>query len=101
MDSDLDSPIKRDLQVDLVGYPGHLSREKLLLHHNDIKGKDVDEAILAANQILPEGTLCVTTGHILENGINPTYRLSTTSGMSGGPVLLNGKVIGKRILCLK
>ena len=38
--------------------------------------------------------LVVTHGPVNSGGMMPTYRLSTVRGMSGSPVILNGKVVG-------
>ena len=80
--------------IDVMGYPGNY--EVSLATDPDIPFPDVPRGkrFELANQILPRWQLAISYGSTLSNGDNPTYDLSTIGGMSGGPVLLNGRVIG-------
>ena len=71
----------------------------MMLLHSEIEGDNVDKAISDGRKLLPLGVLAVSAGKIIENGPNLTYHRSTTAGMSGGPVILNGKVVGISHIC--
>ena len=81
--------------IDVIGYPGNY--EVSLANDPDIPIPDVPRGrrFTLASQILPRWQLSISYGFTLSNGDNPTYNLSTVGGMSGGPVLRNGKVIGE------
>ena len=91
---DFDSKFDAGVQVDIVGYPGSHSDERLMLLHSEINGDNVEKAMADAQTLLPTGQLVISTGQIIQDARNPTYRASTTAGMSGGPVVLNGKAVG-------
>jgi hypothetical protein len=79
--------------LDLIGYPG--AYDVILI--NRLHGKDVSDvssAYTEAKSILPKWKLTVTCGKIISTGDNPQYNLSTIGGMSGGPVIYRGNVIG-------
>ena len=90
---DLESQLEPGDKVDVVGYPGYHDRDRMLILHSELK-HNIDEAMSDADILLPPGQLSVSFGEIIRDGKNPTYRLSTTAGMSGGAVVFNGKVIG-------
>ena len=90
---DLDSQLEPGDKVDVVGYPGSHDKSRMLILHPEVKD-NVDEAMADADVLLPPGQLSVSFGEIIRDGKNPTYRLSTTAGMSGGAVMFNGRVIG-------
>jgi hypothetical protein len=93
---ELDLEIRRKPgdKVDVIGYPACHDKDRMLILHSELKD-NIEEAISDANTLLPPGQLSVSYGEIIKDGANPTYRLSTTAGMSGGAVVLNGKVIGR------
>jgi V8-like Glu-specific endopeptidase len=79
--------------VDVIGYPGNYDERWLENQHKHIID-DTDNLMTVATDILPKWRLSVTCGPFLEIGVEGTYHLSTCGGMSGGPVVYNGKVIG-------
>jgi V8-like Glu-specific endopeptidase len=91
---DLEGNLNVDDVIDVVGYPGTISEDRLLISHHLITNANLDQALQNAKLLLPSGTLAVTTGVITSTGEMPTFRASTTHGMSGAPVVRKGKVIG-------
>jgi hypothetical protein len=85
-------PLPEGLNVDLVGYPGWYTAP-ILAHTQGFVLSDIEEQDI--RQILPRCELVLSHGTILEPGALVTYKLSTTGGMSGGPVIVNGKAVGK------
>lgn len=80
--------------VDIVGYPGVYSEHYVQsMHHGPIDGELVDDVFA----LFPKSQLVVTHGPVVLGGIMPTYRVSSVSGMSGSPVIMNGKVKGKNL----
>jgi hypothetical protein len=78
--------------VDVVGYPGLYDEYYIQsMHDAAIEWEAVNDVL----DLFPKHELVITHGPIVDRGIMPTYRLSTVTGMSGSPVLFNGKVIGK------
>ena len=90
---DFDATFSEGMQVDIIGYPGRCNRDRLLLTQSEINGSNTDQAEESAKELLPEGVLSVSGGEIIADGLNPTYRISTTHGMSGTPFAFNGKVV--------
>ena len=83
--------LKSDDPVDVVGYPGQYSyRDVRNMHPGLIDGDLVEDVF----ELFPQGRLLVTYGLVVLGGFMPRYRLSTVSGMSGSPVIMNGKVKG-------
>jgi V8-like Glu-specific endopeptidase len=84
--------LTQDLAVDLIGYPGMYTANHLAKTQNfvlsDIEEQDVHE-------LLPRCELVLSHGKVLQHGALVSYKLSTTGGMSGGPVVVNGKAVGK------
>ena len=78
--------------VDTVGYPANYDELWIKEHHPTIP--DASLAIQQAIIILPKWRLVVSSGNLISTGNNPEYKLSTCGGMSGGPVVYKGKVIG-------
>ena len=77
--------------VDVVGYPGLYDERYVRRMHPDlIRGDLVDNVF----ELFPKSQLVVTHGSVVLGGIMPTYRLSTIAGMSGSPVVVNGKAKG-------
>jgi Trypsin-like peptidase domain len=77
--------------VDIIGYPGLYNEEYVQgMHHLPLKWRTVTDFI----ELFPKLELIITHGTIVMGGMMPTYRLSTVKGMSGAPVIVNGKVIG-------
>jgi V8-like Glu-specific endopeptidase len=89
--------IHSGVSVDVVGYPGKYDEDFLQQEHGT-EVDDIDEAYRIAKTILPRRELAITYGIVMSGGDNPVYRLSSISGMSGGPVILDGRVIGKTVL---
>jgi hypothetical protein len=86
-------PLKRGEAVDIVGYPGLYSDRYIKTKH----GRDVkidSGAIHDIQSLLPKCKLTVTHGPVV-NGAVASYKVSTIAGMSGGPVIVNGKCVGK------
>jgi hypothetical protein len=83
--------------IDLIGYPGLYGPQYVL----DTQGKAAGGGKQALDDIadlLPTCELTVSYGPVMDNFRTPiftSYRVSTISGMSGSPVVLNGKVVGK------
>lgn len=80
-------------RVDVVGYPGHYSDRYVQKMH---PAESVDrDAIEAFTGLFPRCELIVSHGTVESSGNRPTYNLSTVVGMSGSPVMMSDKVIGK------
>ena len=79
--------------VDVIGYPG-LYDDQYAWSMNHAATRDSVKDLM---ELFPKRQLIVTHGPLVHCGIMPTYRLSTVGGMSGGPVMLNGEVIGKNV----
>jgi len=87
-----------DDPVDVVGYPGLYSeRDVQNMHPGLIDGDIVDNVF----ELFPKSRLVVTHGVVVLGGFMPRYRVSTVSGMSGSPVIVNGKVRGIVIVLLQ
>lgn len=86
---------KEGIGIDVMGYPGNyevaLSEDPEVSIPDEPRGRRFQ----LANEILPRWQLAISFGSVISGGTNPTYYLSTIGGMSGGPVLLNGKVVGE------
>ena len=91
---DLTGTIDHGDVIDILGYPGPINEGGILVSHSSITNANLDKAVDNARQLLPSGTLVVTFGTIIDAGDLPTFRASTTHGLSGAPVVHNGKVIG-------
>lgn len=80
--------------VDVIGYPGMFTAKQVLHMHpsEDLVDRHMVRDVEA---LFPKRELVITHGSILFGGIRPCYRLSTVVGMSGAPVVLNGKVVGE------
>ena len=77
--------------VDIIGYPGIYNERYIQsMHHGAIDGDLLDDVF----SLFPKSQLVITYGPVVLGGIMPTYRVSTVSGMSGSPVIVNGKVRG-------
>jgi V8-like Glu-specific endopeptidase len=88
---DTTTRLAKDFAVDILGYPGDHSLAYLSkLHHLRLGPADRDQL----ESILPHLELIVSHGNVLEANDRVFYRLSTTGGMSGGPVIYNGKAVG-------
>ena len=88
-----DAPLSKDNVVDIVGYPGDLKETWWEKYHTGVK--DVREGWAAARKMLPLKTLTVTRGSVKRIGKGIIYsKISTCTGMSGGPLLSNGYSYG-------
>jgi len=86
-----ESGLDVDDLVDVVGYPGLYSeRDVRNMHPGLIDGDIVDDVF----ELFPKSRLVITHGLVVLGGFMPRYRVSTVSGMSGSPVIVNGKVRG-------
>ena len=82
--------------VDVVGYPGMYNERYVReMHDKPVDGEMLDNVLDNILNLLPRSRLVVTHGPVNSGGMMPTYRLNTVRGMSGSPVILNGKVVGK------
>jgi hypothetical protein len=81
--------LEPDTAIDMLGYPGAYGREYL-------RQKQKYEVSIAdegdVKRLLPSWKLVVSHGPVLQPG--DRYKVSTIGGMSGGPVILNGKAVG-------
>lgn len=86
-------PRECDGVVDVLGYPGEYSAREVMKMHpvpEQVNNDMVDDV----HTLFPKRELIITHGSIKIGGNQPHYRVSTVKGMSGGPVLMKGKVIG-------
>jgi hypothetical protein len=81
--------------VDVIGFPGELSRWSLA---NREGLTDIDKGFEAAKKLLPEGDLTITRGTVQSVGNLISYKLSTVQGMSGSCVVYQGRAIGEQHL---
>jgi hypothetical protein len=80
------------VKVDLVGYPGSYSSQYVAKTQElPLLGKSEYRDI---EELLPSHELTITHGTVILGGKTCTYRVSTIGGMSGSPVVVNGKVVG-------
>jgi hypothetical protein len=86
-------PCECDGVVDVLGYPGDYSARDVMKMH-PLSGEVDGDMIHDVETLFPKRQLVITHGSINIGGIRPCYRVSTVKGMSGGPVIMNGKVIG-------
>jgi hypothetical protein len=82
------------MDVDVLGYPGNYTLKSLESEYKSDGIRDMATAFDTAKKILPQRTLIVSYGKCKTKGPNPTYDLSAIGGMSGGPVVRNGKAVG-------
>ena len=91
---ELSDILTQDALVNVLGYPAEYSDRSLAKEYGEV----VPDALFAgydeARKTLPKWTLVTSCGPVLTVGENLEYRLSTINGMSGGPVVYNGKVYG-------
>jgi len=92
---DVNCSVQAGETVYVMGYPARYNVEHLKLNNPEI---DISTQLPRIKQMLPEGTLCVTTGPLISNN-GPAkireYRLSATAGMGGGPVIgRRGSIFG-------
>jgi hypothetical protein len=81
--------------VDIVGYPGHMTRKQKECFEKKASLNDPNQSMKEAELMLPPKTLTVSRGVVegIENGLI-RYRLSSLCGMSGGCLIYNGTVYG-------
>jgi len=86
------SRVPKGTEVDLIGYPGDYTMAYL----SQLIGYPLatDEEYNQVRKIVPANRLLVSHGKVVEENDRLVYKLSTTGGMSGGPVIYNNKVIG-------
>ena len=90
---DTSMPLITNSEIDIVGYPGPIVQEKL----EEVQGFNLLPSDLSkVATIFPPRQLIVSHGKILEeSSVTPRYKLSTTFGMSGSPVIFQGKAVGQ------
>jgi hypothetical protein len=87
-----------DATVDILGYPGsYTSRD--VQGMRDIQKIDVSSELVDSMNddvcaLFPKCSLVITHGSVTHGGDLPCYAVSTVGGMSGGPLIMNGKAIG-------
>jgi len=85
--------LTKAMTVDLIGYPGDYTltyarkTQGLDPRFEKSKYRDIED-------LLPRYELTVTHGTVTRGGGMPSYRVSTIGGMSGSPIIVNGKVVG-------
>jgi hypothetical protein len=78
--------------VDILGYPGaYTPRQIKNMHPSENVPFDL---VCDVEALFPRRELVISHGMVETGGEKPQYRVSTVIGMSGGPVLVDGKVIG-------
>ena len=85
--------LKKAMEVDLIGYPG----EYTLTYARQTQGidpKSEKSEYRNIEDLLPRYELTITHGTVIRGGSSPSYRVSTIAGMSGSPIVVNGKVVG-------
>jgi hypothetical protein len=80
-----------DDTVDVVGYPGRYDEVYIHGMHRGALDRD---AVKDVTDLFPKCELIVSHGNVHLGGNTPTYYLSTVIGMSGSPVVKEGKVVG-------
>ena len=89
--------LRTNTAVDLVGYPGDYTLRYLAkVQRVDLSESEGNEVKL----LFPPLELIVSHGYVLEEGDVVSYKLSSTGGMSGGPILLDGKVVGYHLVLI-
>ena len=84
--------LRKDSLVDIVGYPGYYT---LMTLRRMFDGVNIDnQHVQDATELLPRSELIISHGKVIESGDNPTYIVSTIGGMSGAPVIVDGKAVG-------
>lgn len=94
---DTGSRVPKGSKVDLLGYPAGYSIEYLSGLLN-IPIVVVEDAFPQITSIMPAHRLIVSHGTVLDENDQVVYKLSTTGGMSGGPVIYNKKAVGMHSL---
>lgn len=79
--------------VDVIGYPGTYTEDYIEERYKQ-QVSDIQVAHKDAQSLLPQRTLSVSCGKLISGGDKPEYRLSTFGGMSGSPVVYQGKIVG-------
>lgn len=92
--------INGGIDVDLIGYPGLYGPKYLVETQGETANSK--QAISDISQLLPSCELTVSYGPVMRSNTRApmlmSYKVSTIGGMSGSPVVLNGKAIGRRSL---
>ena len=89
---DLDTHVPIGAKVAVLGYPSQYNDQWISQQHPSIQ--DALAAYHEALTLLPEDHLCVTYGDVTSVGEIQHYNISSAPGMSGGPVVYNGRVVG-------
>jgi Trypsin-like peptidase domain len=83
-----------DGTADIIGYPGE-KRERWIRKHPGLADSEIENSEKTAEELLPKRTLVVTRGIVQHhNGCYTLYKISTCPGLSGSPVVYEGKVHG-------
>ena len=83
--------VRQGQKVDVVGYAGNYTNDYIQQMHGGYPRKDDFDAV---SNLFPRASLIVSHGQIEATGDELSYGVSTVKGMSGGPVLLEGRAIG-------
>lgn len=84
--------ISQGTALDVIGYPGdYTDRHIKKMHEGRIEGR---QGVREVTDLFPKCELIVSHGSADTGGHLPRYLLSTVPGMSGAPVLIDGKAIG-------
>lgn len=86
-------PYECDGIVDIVAYTGAYSPTDVWRTHPSPGFVNAD-TVHDIEALFPKRELVITHGSITHGGHLPWYAVSTVIGMSGGPVIMSGKVIG-------
>lgn len=83
------------LGVDLIGYPGLYGPQYVLKTQGE--NADSKDAYSEISELLPNCELTVSHGSVMNgfrDAVMVSYRVSTIGGMSGSPVIVDGKAVG-------
>jgi hypothetical protein len=87
--------LSKGTPLDVVGYPGDYNDRYIKkMHSGRIEGR---QGVQEVGDLFPKCELIVSHGSADTGGHHPRYLLSTVIGMSGSPVLIDGRAMGTNI----
>ena len=89
--------LETDDTIDILGYLGLYNHRYIKNMHPLRECVDTD-MVEDIEELFPKSRLIITHGSVVHGGIQPNYRISTVTGMSGAPVVKDGNAIGEMIL---